>query len=769
MRPTMQYHSSVIAPPFVSIITAYYNAGSIFTETVRAIQRMTFTQWEWIIIDDGSTDSDSISRLADLSATDHRVRMFQQENAGPSIARNRAAREARGKYLFQIDVDDLIEPTFVETALWVLECQDQFAACGSYNVTFGGQQLLWKHGFHDNELTLTQENMMTHQVIIRRDAFLACGGYDESIIRGHEDWDLWLNLARAGYWGYTIPEFLTWYRNQPNSRRAETAGENHHAFHAWLRKKHDGLLQRFPTASWIPSTELPHDTVRVDIPFDNPLTKPDGSTRVLFLVPWLTVGGADKFNLDLIRSLSKDGYEFTIAATLKSDHPWLHQFSLLTPDIFCLNDFLHYADYPRFLDYLIESRQIDAILISNSELGYSLIPYFRARHPNLAILDYTHVEEERWKNGGYPGMSVRVGPLLDVSVTSTEHLKEWMIRRGGDANRIRVCHTNIDPSEWDPARYDQVVTRKRLGISDSTPIILFVGRVVSQKRPLLFAKIIKRLKEVESNFVSLVVGTGDELGALQRYVKTHGLERHVRFLGTLSNVKVRELMAAADILLLPSSYEGLALVLFESLAMQVVPVATDFGGHPELVTPECGYLISAESDNIDDYITALVKLIRDRGLRLSMAQAGRQRVRAHFALQQMADGMNEAISMARERAKSRRMDAVDPTVALHSAHLAVECLRLEELSNVLWWERMNAPSLDLVRRLRHRILPIGTARYEVYKEIRLALRRIRAGNRQPAGGLRPTRRPGQSEGRSQDRLQENKSAAASEDALTSMN
>ncbi len=49
-------------------------------------------------------------------------------------------------------------------------------------------------------------------------------------------------------------------------------------------------------------------------------------------------------------------------------------------------------------------------------------------------------------------------------------------------------------------------------------------------------------------------------------------------------------MAASDILLLPSKYEGLALVLYEAMAMRTVPVATAYGGHPELVTPECGYL-----------------------------------------------------------------------------------------------------------------------------------------------------------------------------------
>ena len=67
--------------------------------------------------------------------------------------------------------------------------------------------------------------------------------------------------------------------------------------------------------------------------------------------------------------------------------PGLHQFAQFTPDIFVLPNFLQYADYPRFLSYLIESRQMEAVLIGGSELGYGLVP-LRAYHPKLPIVDY---------------------------------------------------------------------------------------------------------------------------------------------------------------------------------------------------------------------------------------------------------------------------------------------------------------------------------------------------------------------------------------------
>lgn len=717
--------------PFVSIITPYYNTGPVFMETVACIKRMSYPYWEWIIVDDGSTDQQSLERLAAVQAGDDRVKVIRQTNSGPSVARNLAAREARGKYLLQLDSDDMVEPTFVEKALWVMEAQPQFAACSAYNVTFGANQLLWDHGFHEHVLNLTKENYLTSQAMICRDAYLSVGGYDESIVRGHEDWDFWLNLADGGYWGYTIPEYLTWYRNLPVSRRMETSSDKllHANFHRWLLNKHKDLLDNFPRPVFDTGKQTPHAIVHHAFPIINPLAKKPGARRVLFVVPWVSIGGADKFNLDLVRTLSRHGCEFTIVTTCASDNPWVHEFAQVTPDIFMLPNFLRYADHPRFLNYLIESRQIDTVLISNSELGYLYTPYLRAYHPNLPILDYIHVEEEEWNNGGYPWMSVRMESQLDLSVTSTHHLKKWMIRRGATPEHIQTVHTNIDPEEWNPKRYDVSAARKQLGIDADTAIILFVGRVVDQKRPLLWAEIMRQVAKTEINFIGLVVGEGNLLDSMKSFVKRHKLTKQIRFLGALPNKDVRELMAASDILLLPSKYEGLALVLYEALTMQMVPVATNFGGHPELVTLECGYLIGSSATEVEEYVTALRQLLRNREQLTQMAQAGYQRVREHFTLERMADGMEAAFAQAAVVSAARATTSIDLGLANSIASSAIEYARLNDLADRLWLELQQRPSGaarirspgDAVRLARARLLPIGTQRYEIYKRIRRAL------------------------------------------------
>ena len=726
-RPLFQYGPIGSSSPQVSIISPYYNTGPIFEETVRSIEKMSFTNWEWILVDDGSTDAESLSRLEQLEAREPRVRVIHQVNGGPAVARNRAAVEARGEYLFQIDSDDLIEPTFVEKAVWFLATQPQFAACNARTVTFGSREFLWPHGFEEYENCLN-ENWVTNQAVIRLSSFREAGGYDESISYEHADWDFWLNLAEVGEWGYTIPEYLTWYRVQEKSLMTEIQNERgrDQAFRTFLQKKHGHLATNFPHPSRPRSLDTSFPTVDEAIPVVNPLAKPESSIRVLFIVPWLAVGGSDKFNLDLVQLLSRRGYEFTIATTLRSDHSWMSMFAKTTPDIFCLHQFLNFGDYPRFLCYLIESRQIDAVLISNSELAYSLVPYLRARYPHLAMLDYTHSEVENWKNGGYPGMSVRLGRQLDTNVTSTQHLKQWMVARGADPTRIEVCYCGVDADLWNKAHYDVNAIRSDLTVSSGQSILLYTGRFSAEKRPLTFVKIIEKLAATNPNFVALMIGDGGERGAVEHYVRSHRLEQHIRLLGTLLPDRVREVMAASDILVLPSEVEGLALVLFECMAMETVPVAVNIGGHGELVTADCGYLLARSQHEIDEYVEALSQLLNDPQRRNDMAIRARERVLEGFDLEHLATGIDSAIDRTRRLAAVRLEEKPDVYAMRYSASLAVEYMRMEAVANELWAARSGIPAVGFARHMRERMLPIGSERYEIYKGFRQRLRDLRS-------------------------------------------
>ena len=315
------YKRSTVACAYidVSIITPYYNTEEFFVETFVSLQAQSLQNWEWVIVDDGSTDQESVNRLAKIAAKDERIKVIRQTNAGPGAARNMAFRNASGRYICLLDSDDMVEPTYLEKAVWFLDSNPEFAFCNSYSVIFGEQEYLWTTGFERGKAHL-QANSGPPISVIRRSAYADCGGFDESIRFGHEDWDFWLAMAKTGHWGYTIPEFLQWYRKRGNGRFEQImrSGNVNAEFERMMHRKYDGLDKHFPEP--VRRHPLPYETIEMNSLVCNPLVANPHSRRIMFLIPWMVTGGADRVNLDLIEGLTSKGLDITFCETLPSDH-----------------------------------------------------------------------------------------------------------------------------------------------------------------------------------------------------------------------------------------------------------------------------------------------------------------------------------------------------------------------------------------------------------------------------------------------------------------
>lgn len=695
-RPCFDYAAADLsAPPYVTIITPFYDTGPVFHETARSVLQQSFQQWEWLIVNDGSTDPEALSILEEYRDRDPRIRVIDHSsNQGPSAARNTAYRAARTQYVVQLDSDNLLEPTAVEKWCWFLESYPEYAFVKGFSVGFGAQEYLWQQGFHNGRAFL-DDNRVDATSMLRKAVHQAVEGYDEAIRDGLEDWDFWLCCASFGYWGSTIPEYLDWYRRRPTHTDRWLKWDNEkeqRAFRAKLRQRYPHLWNGgFPQIQ--PRRHMPNDTVPDELPCENRLRK--DKPRLLMIVPWLTMGGADKFNLDLLQQLTQRGWEVTIATTLEVDHSWLPHFAHYTPDIFILHHFLHLVDYPRFLQYLIRSRDVDVVLVSHSELGYLLLPYLGAHFQEVTFVDYCHIEEEYWKNGGYARMAIEYQESLDLNVVTSRHLKGWMVQRGADPQRIEVCYINVDPKEWRPDPEQRAAVRDELGLDEGVPLILYVGRICAQKQPRVFAQTMLRLYQQNSDFVALVAGDGPELTWLRSsFVKRHKLGDQVRLLGQVSNQCVKQLMAAADVFFLPSEWEGIALTIYEAMACGLPIVGADVGGQRELVTPECGVLIarSDEQTETEQYAEVLAELLGNPQRRTEMGQAGRARVSAHFRLEQMGERMvalsEKAIGLHTTHPRPR------PSLGLGRACAAqaVEYVRLFQFADKLWNERNRTDS-----------------------------------------------------------------------------
>ena len=681
-RPRFGYEPAALSQePVVSIVTPFLDAGEEFRETVRSVRSQSFQQWEWIVVDDGSTDSRALERLEEARRSDPRLRVISQgSNRGPAAARNAGVAAARGRYVLFVDSDDLLEPTAAEKWLWFLESFPGAGFVKGFTVHFGSETYLWDHGFHQPQRFFLANQVQTSSMI-RRSVHEAAGGFDESIRGGFEDWDYWFRCAAAGHWGDTVPEYLDWYRRRSShGDRWSTfdGGALEAAFSKSLRERYRRLRRGFP------STRSERPSAIDDLSFLNTLTK--SGPRALLLVPWMSMGGSDKFNLDLVGQLVRRGWEVTIAGTRAGDQTWLPAFATLTPDVFDLSSFLRLDDAPRFLRYLIASRQPDALLVTHSELGYDLLPYLGSHFPRLPVLDYCHIEEPDWKDGGYPRDSVARRAWIDLHVVASRHLASWMTDAGARPDLVEVVTTNVDASRWRPNAELREAPRRALGVDQGTSVILFAGRLVAQKQPEVLARALAHLGETKSRFVAVIAGSGPGSRVVRRILGKSGLADRVRWFGNVSNDRVRELMAAADIFFLPSKWEGISLAVYEAMASGLAVVSADVGGQSELVTPETGVLVTRSSPETEanEYAAALQRLIDRPEERALLGRRAAERVAEHFPLSAMGDRMVELLNRAAALRAESPPVPLDSVAARAAAAEAVANARIVEGRKSRW-------------------------------------------------------------------------------------
>ncbi len=682
--------------PLATVLTPFFNAGERFRETARSVMAQSLQAFEWIIVNDASTDPVSLAVLDEFRTLDPRVRVIDlPANSGPGAARNAGFAAARTEYVYQLDADDLIEPTTVEKCFWFLLRHPEYAFVHTYEVGFGAQSYLWTHGFHTPQMFLNECPVGSHTVMVRRSAHAAVGGYDESIRGGMEDWEFFVRAADRGHWGATMPEFLAWYRrrNDHGEHWADWDGaDRQKAFHDGLKAKYPELYsgkKAFPQIATRWHTAF--EQVARELPAAAPLGKL--RPRLLIVAPWLRMGGADKFNLDLLDQLGRLGWEVTIACTVRAAHTWLPEFSARTPDIFLLHHFLRPVDHPLFVRHLIESRRPDVVMVSNSELGYMALPYLRSVCPGPAYVDYVHMEEGYWKNGGYARYSVGAHEQLDLTMVTSEHLKRWMVERGADGERVDVRYINVDPEQWKPDPELRARVRAELGVADDVPLVLFAGRLTAQKQPRVLGATFKELSARGEKFLAVIAGDGEDRAYLEKFVRDNHLGECVRLLGEASSARVRELMGAADIFFLPSLWEGIALVLFEAMAAGVAFVGANVGGQAEVCGKDEGVLIE-RSGGVEGeaarYADELGALLRDPERRERLGRAAMERIRGSFTLDAMGDGVAASLRRAIDLAERRPRTVLGAGFGHESADRAVEFIRVSELCDWLWAERERA-------------------------------------------------------------------------------
>jgi len=225
------------ATPLISVVIPCYNHGMYVGEAIESVLAQTVQNFEILVVDDGSTDEATRKLLA--SAAWPRTQVFRTENRGLAAARNFLIERSRGQFLCALDADDKLHPQYLEKTLGQLERDPALTFVSTRLQMFGDEDRLFPADTRCDLPTLLADCPVFSAALVRRAAVDAVGGYDEAMLQGDEDWDLWISLLEAGGHGVILPDVLFYYRRRRGSMcDLCTRGDTHLKLIEYLVRKH---------------------------------------------------------------------------------------------------------------------------------------------------------------------------------------------------------------------------------------------------------------------------------------------------------------------------------------------------------------------------------------------------------------------------------------------------------------------------------------------------------------------------------------------------
>jgi glycosyltransferase involved in cell wall biosynthesis len=205
---------------FVSIVVPCYNQAQYLDEALQCIYDQTHTNWECIIVNDGSTDhTETVANV--WVAKDNRFVYIFKENGGVSSARNLGIEGARGEFIVTLDADDRYDAIFIEKALTVILSGRDVGMVSSWGRYFaeGKQSQIFKSKATSIADFLFNNGINRGSLLFRKECWGKVGGYDGDSRNGYEDWEFYIAVCKLGWKVHIIEESLFFYRQHKGSRR----------------------------------------------------------------------------------------------------------------------------------------------------------------------------------------------------------------------------------------------------------------------------------------------------------------------------------------------------------------------------------------------------------------------------------------------------------------------------------------------------------------------------------------------------------------------
>lgn len=604
--------------PLVSVVVVSFNYGHFVEEAVDCVLAQTFDNIEVIVVEGGSTDP--ASRARTLALQRPKTTVVSQMGAHQVGAnRNFGISKARGKYICCLDADDLLKPTYIEKAVFLLETY-------GYDVVSCAMQ---QFGNTDERVGILGEPLLSDMLegnhvltcgVFRRSLWEKAGGYRDTdrAVTGHvyEDWLFWARLAAMGARIHNMSnEHLFLYRRHGPSLSTQS---DLHAMAVQRKLIRQALGDLVTPVALRNSRMAAAADRRPDNPLINFLGRSSMNRRtpaILLALPFTLIGGAERLLSGIAAHLAAQGWRVTVVTSIDAGHEhgdstsW---FERATAEIFHLPRFLAADRWPDFVSYLIASREIDVVWIAGSAFMYNLLPVIRAKFPNIRVADLL------FNTIGHTKNNRKYAKLIDANFVENKEVLQFLLDAGESQDRVLQISSGIDLQQYLPRHRDASVTGS-LNAAPDELIVGFSGRWSDEKDPLAFVEIAQKSSHLPIRFV--MTGAGALRSKIENAVANANLGDRFHLIGGVEDVQVW--IASYDVLVLPSRLDGRPVVVLEALALGVPVIASAVGGLPELVHDGLnGFLCQPQM--IEDFVDRLERLALDRELLGRMKRTARR-------------------------------------------------------------------------------------------------------------------------------------------------
>ena len=227
----------------LSVVIPYFNLAKTLPETIESIKNSEYKNFEIIIVNDGSTDKESIDILKKYE-NDAKIKILNIDNKGLANARNIGAEAAKGEFVAFIDADDKIDKTFYRRAIDILHQYSNVSYVFSWVQYFEGSSAVWPT-FNIHIPYLLCANMLAAYSVIRKNDFLNFGKNRIKMEYGMEDYDGWVSLAEHGCLGVSIPEKLNLYRVRKDSMSRNFNKKMRIYLYQISREGHEKIFEKY--------------------------------------------------------------------------------------------------------------------------------------------------------------------------------------------------------------------------------------------------------------------------------------------------------------------------------------------------------------------------------------------------------------------------------------------------------------------------------------------------------------------------------------------